>query len=112
MKTSVIDTSELQAFLRSVEAFHDNTKPRLEASGMFMLLLLDARPDIHLALQVGMALLMDKPLFIIATRGLWIPPRLRNLAEAVVEGDSFDAAMRTELQAAIMTYLKKAGIRQ
>jgi hypothetical protein len=68
----------------------------------FCLIALDAQdPDPFLALQVGLALLLEKPLIILATEGTWVPDRLRKLADAVVTGSRNDVATNTALRAAM-----------
>lgn len=63
--------------------------------------------DPYLALQVGMALLLDKPLVIIGLNNAWIPERVRQLADLVIEGSLKDPATADRARAAIHALLKK-----
>ena len=85
-----------------------NVEPQLRQSEFMMLPMIEGCEDLGMALQVGLCLLLDKPLIIIALKGLWIPPRLRALAEAVVEGDSVhDPQVRAAMQAAVHKIMQK-----
>lgn len=63
--------------------------PKMQQSAMALVIGSD-HPDIKLCLEVGAALLFDKPLIIILPPGGTIPHRLRNLATVVL--DDFDYA--------------------
>lgn len=43
------------------------------------------RPDYHLALQIGLSLLMEKPLLLVVRAGQIIPQRVRDLAAEIVD---------------------------
>lgn len=50
--------------------------------------LIDDNPDVKLCLEVGASLLFDKPLVLLVKRGKYfIPPRLRQIAQRIVEFD-------------------------
>jgi hypothetical protein len=64
----------------------------------------DPQKDPAYALQLGAAILLDKPLVIIAPEGVTVPPKLRAVADAIqfyVEGDmpSMEQATRRALEA-------------
>ena len=64
--------------------------------------------DIKLALEVGVAMLLDKPLVILAIgRNVFISPRLRQFADVVIEGEVFDQPMKAKATAAIEALLRR-----
>jgi hypothetical protein len=48
------------------------------------------KTDIAFALQLGLCLLLEKPLIIAVMRGAYIPPRVLGLADEIVTGDSME----------------------
>lgn len=59
-------------------------------SSAFVISVGASRPDLQIALQIGVALLWDKPLLIVLRRGEKVPQRLLNLADEVVQFESDD----------------------
>lgn len=103
---------EVAEFLRRLEnSARQDLMPKMQASA-FCLMILKGNPEISLALQIGIALLYDKPLIILALDGVWISPRLRQIADAIVEGKSFDAGMRAQLTKTITDLLRARGMMQ
>lgn len=64
-------------------------------------------PDIYLALQIGLALVLDKPLILFIPDGLWLAPRLRALAYAVIDGDLSDPRVQEKARVAIDAIIDK-----
>lgn len=73
----------------------------IDASAMVILPFLTDRPDAYAALQLGMALLLDKPLLLITSPGADVPARLRRVADAVVEADPDTGQGQEEVTRAI-----------
>lgn len=59
--------------------------------------------DIQQALEIGMTLLLDKPLIVICPAGRTVPDQLRRVASAVIEGDLKDPAFQDRLAEVIKT---------
>jgi hypothetical protein len=51
--------------------------PKLEASALTMMLVPSGDPDIKIAVELGLSILMDKPLILVLEPGQQIPQRLR-----------------------------------
>lgn len=95
--------ADMEEFKRQLmECANNDIIPQMRSSAFCMVALLPGDVDTFLALQVGVAILLEKPLLIIAIDNAWVPQRLRQLADAVVEGPSIqDPGMRERLQAAV-----------
>lgn len=84
---------EIDEFLHELtENAERDIRPKMRASKFCITVLVPDGNDTYLALQLGMALLLDKPLLLVGIDNAWIPPRLRLLADVVVEVES----MKTE----------------
>jgi hypothetical protein len=81
--------------------------PRIRGSA-FVIGLMSRNTDAAQCLRIGVALLLEKPLILVSLRGAWIPPKLRRLADAVLECETFtDPATQERMQAAIRDLLKR-----
>jgi hypothetical protein len=87
--------------------------PKMRSS-VFCLTVLDGdEPDPYLCLQLGMALLLEKPLIIFAMGNAWVSARVRQLADVVVEGPSLtDPETKERMRAAIREVLRARGLAQ
>ncbi len=56
-------------------------------SAMVMSLAPGDEPDIKFAVELGFAIMLDKPLFVVQMPGRHIPARLRMVADVVVRAD-------------------------
>lgn len=74
---------EIDDFLARAQA---DLVPKMRASA-FTITILDGQVDMKLALEVGCALLLEKPLLVLAIKGAWVPQRIIDLADAVVRID-------------------------
>jgi hypothetical protein len=63
--------------------------------------------DLFMALQIGLALTLDKPLILIVPPGSWVAPRLRSVARAVIEGDTADSATKEKLRVLLTVLMKE-----
>ena len=61
--------------------------------------------DIEFALQIGASILLEKPLILLVDRSRTIPPKLRAIADRIIETDLDDMTMDSE---AIQKQLKQA----
>jgi len=84
-----ITEEEIEKFLKSVA---DDVGPKIRDSVFCVIALHAGRTDIALALQIGLAVLMSKPLLVVSARGVPIPPQLRLIAAEIVEGDDLKGA--------------------
>jgi hypothetical protein len=99
---------EMKEFWRGLaDGAHSDQIPKMRASFM-CLSVLDGTVDVKLALEIGLALLLDKPLVIVAVgKQVKLSRRLRQIADAVIEGENFDAAMKAKASAAIEKLVRR-----
>jgi hypothetical protein len=94
-----------------MEHLADNARkdiiPKMRSS-VFCMAVVVPKDDVdpYLALQVGVALLLEKPLIIVATGNVWIPARVRQIADAVVEADAVNDELKERLQLAILKVME------
>lgn len=82
--------------------------PEMRSSGSVLMISpnMEAEFDVEFALQIGACILLEKPLILIVHRGRVVPPKLRAIADRVIEADldatTMDApAIQGEIQRAI-----------
>lgn len=63
--------------------------PKMKSSA-FVMVALTGEMDLALALQVGVVILLEKPLLLLVMKNAWAPQRLRALADAVVSIDDME----------------------
>lgn len=86
MKKPKVSAQDIEEAMREFyEMGRSDIEPKMKSSAFVMVPLLEGYEDMAMALQVGLALLLEKPLILIGVADVWIPPRLRALADAVVE---------------------------
>jgi hypothetical protein len=61
--------------------------PKMQASALTVSIAPDGKPDIKYAVELGMSLMLDKPIIIVTEPGQAIPARLRRVADKVIEVD-------------------------
>ena len=75
----------------------------------FMVGLLDGEIDIKMVIEMGAALLLNKPLVIIAKPGCWIPEKVRLVADTIIITDDIthDKAASDQFQAVLERYIPR-----
>jgi hypothetical protein len=110
---SRLNESERREWNEFVTQCNDELQPKLERSGFVMSLVPDAdKVDVKFAIETGMAILMDKPIVIIAMPGTHIPEKLRKVADEVLVADIRTKAGQrkaAELVAKMMKKLDEEG---
>lgn len=87
------------------ERFRTEVMPRLLSSQIFLGVY--TRPDdggveeIRFATSLGLMLMHDKPIVLMAPPGVELPPALVRIADEVIVGDPTDAASQDAIAAAI-----------
>lgn len=80
--------------------------PKMKASMLSMVV--NSAPDAKLALEIGAAILFDKPLVVVALKGQTVPQNLRRIASEVVEIDNYQSPEgQAKVRAAIERELAK-----
>jgi hypothetical protein len=99
MSRTPYDDREWHEFVRNVR---ESAVKQIESSAFVMSLVPDDdEPDIKFAVELGLSIMFNKPLLIVAARGRDVPDRLRRVADEVVEVDLDTEAGAAELSAAI-----------
>jgi hypothetical protein len=96
----------------AMEGLFDNARrdiiPKMAGSAFCITVVTPDGIDPYLCLQLGACLLLEKPLLIIAIDGVWIPARVRALADAIVEGKSMkDPEMQERVHKAMRDIIEK-----
>jgi hypothetical protein len=82
--------------------------PKLESSAMVMSLMpRSGKPDAKFAVELGMAIMLDKPIIVMAEPGQAIPSKLSAIADAVVVADLGTEEGKDTLALAINEFLSK-----
>lgn len=91
------DDPDIQGWLHSVES---DLLPKMENSAI-CLAVSDGRVHADMAVQIGAAILLDKPIVLVALNGEPISQALQRAATAIVRGSVTDQATKERLHAAI-----------
>jgi hypothetical protein len=68
----------------------DNMVPKMQASSAIVSLVSDGKPDVKFAVETGMAMLLNKPIILAVMPGAEVPPKLRAIADDIIEFDPDD----------------------
>lgn len=75
--------------------------PMMEGSAIVMSLAPSGKPDAKYCIELGLAIMLDKPLLVVALAGQPVPARLRRAADEVIEADIDTDAGQRLLAAAV-----------
>jgi len=81
-KDDILDSPNVRAYLKR---FKELVLPDIKESTVFAALIPGVDPDPKMCLEMGAALLMDKPIVAIVIRGRKIPRHLARIASEIVE---------------------------
>ena len=84
---------EMKAYLAHAKA---DMFPKLKGSALSLIIAAD--PDPKLCLELGAAILFDKPIVVLVPEGRVLPANLKRVASAVVEGDPSDPKVSQQMQ--------------
>lgn len=98
MKKDMLDEPPAKAFL---EEFRVQVLPHIKASTL-TLAIVNRDPDPKMCLEIGAAVLLDKPILVVALDAAKISQTLRKVATSIVVLNNFhDEANKARLQEAI-----------
>ena len=80
----ILDDPQFKAWAKDVR---DNLLPKVEKSAYAMTLVPRGDTDIKFAVELGVSIMMDKPILAITHPGVRIPEKLRLVADEIVEVD-------------------------
>jgi hypothetical protein len=75
---------------RWLKHVRENVLPMVEESNAFAAIAPQGEPDIKFCVELGLGLMLDKPIVVIARARRDVPPKLWLIAEAVLIGDIGD----------------------
>jgi hypothetical protein len=87
MRISEEDRWAIEQFLE--RARQDGLTDKMRSSAFVMAIGSD-KPDLKLALKIGLCLLYEKPLVLILRHGITVPQRVRDLATEIIDLESGD----------------------
>jgi hypothetical protein len=90
------------------DAFVDHTRRetlRAMEQSAFVMSLVPGEADIKFAVELGLAIMLDKPLMAVVMPGAEVPPKLRLVADRIVEADVDVDAGRRKVAAAMRELL-------
>lgn len=95
-----LSPDEQRQWDRWVRHVREDTVKKMADSAFVMSLVPDGEPDIKFAVELGLSIMLDKPIVAIALQGRGVPDGLRRVAHAVIDlnGDIDTEAGRLELQ--------------
>lgn len=104
------DTNDSPEYRDWCEHMAANLAPKIEDSRCVLSFLPDGdlhidEHVIHLALELGLSLLMDKPMIVVVEPGAKMPAKLASVADALVEGPPVGADFQHRLEAALRRVL-------
>jgi len=86
--TDKLSDAEYAEWDRFIRHHHEHTVKAMESSAYVMSLVPDKdKVDVKFAVELGLAIMLDKPIIAMAQPGVPIPPALRKVATAVIIAD-------------------------
>ena len=99
---------EMRQWDEIVQHVHGVTVPGMEKSAFVMSLVpTDGRPDIKFAVELGLTIMLGKPLVVAALPGTEIPAKLRQIADLVLELDPRDPAQAALLARELRNFMRE-----
>lgn len=90
-----------------VDHVRDELIPKLRQTRMVVSLLPSGEIDVKFAVELGLAILLDKPLIVVVGPGSRVSRKLANVADEIVEADVRTEAGRDRLARVIEAKAKK-----
>jgi hypothetical protein len=104
MTDEIRDTPEFQGFESHVR---EHVLPAMDASAVIMSLVPEGDPDIKYAVELGLSIMLDKPIIAVVTPGTRVPGKLVKVADVILEGDMRTKAGQQSLAERLQTALKE-----
>ena len=81
------DIREDPEFIAWESHVRTNVLPKMQASALTVSLAPSGEPDIKYAVELGMSIMLNKPIFIVCEPGQVLPDKLLRVADKVIEVD-------------------------
>ena len=98
----VFDDPALKEYLKRAQ---EEMFPMMKDSAMNVVIL-NANPDIKLCLEVGAAVLFDKPIILLVPEEMPVPANLKRLASSIINGSPDDPRVQEEMRNAISAVIR------
>jgi hypothetical protein len=98
MPDDPFDSLEFQDYARHVR---DELIPRLDQSALSISLVPEGIGDVKFAVELGLSIMMDKPIIAVVTPGVQVPQKLALVADEIIEGGLDDPTTLARLNEAI-----------
>lgn len=79
--------------------------PKLEQSAATVSLVPSGETDVKFAVELGLSIMLDKPIIAVIPPGTHVPAKLATVADRIVEGDLDDPTLAGRLNAALAEVL-------
>jgi len=101
-----------EAFTQWLSNARSDLVPKLTASAFVLMpLVASDLTDVQFALQLGMAIMLDKPILVLRVAGIPMPPKLEHVVDRVVDIDDMASTESKEHAAVeIKEFLVKIGV--
>jgi hypothetical protein len=96
------DNPQMKAFL---ERSRREMFPKLKQSAT-SITILNAEPDPKLCVELGAAILFDKPIIVLVPEGATVPANLKRCAAAIIYGNPSDPATSERIQDALSSIME------
>jgi hypothetical protein len=101
------DDPDFKEWKKDVE---ENLVPKLRNSSICVTLAPRGEPDSKFAVELGMMIMLDKPIVIVKEPGQVVPPKLLAVADEVVEVDWNDKEAMVEAQQKIGAAMERLSL--
>jgi hypothetical protein len=102
MNSGLFDSPEIQNYIKHAQK---EMIPMMENSAI-VISLLGSHIDAKVCLEIGAAILLDKPIVVVIVQGAKVPANLKRVASIIIEGDMKEKATQDKLQQAIARVMK------
>jgi hypothetical protein len=112
MKDTFNDLFKDKTVLNELDRFRRDVLPMLEESAAVLVIgPEDKHADLKIALEVGFAVLLDKPLIVMKLNGRECSPRLLTIADHVIEGElgKDDERISQQISEILLKQERRAG---
>ena len=91
-------------WIRDVE---QHMTPKMESSGSVVSMVPRGKTDVKFAVELGMAIMLDKPIIALVQPGTHVPARLLRVADEIIEADLSTDAGRQSVMARVQEAMQK-----
>lgn len=95
---------------RWVRRVVDELVPMIDKSVVTMTLVTNDKVDVRFAVELGLCIMMDKPIIALVMPGARIPPKLALVMDGFVEGDPADPRMADRIAMEFRRVIEDKGL--